>query len=111
MTDKNGKGGARRTDPWTSHAAARLSRSPLRRAVLAVYRDAGDDGCTIDELCVALDTRSPMSISPRPNELLRLELIEDTEETRLTRFGTRAQVRRITPAGVAALDEIAALSF
>ena len=108
MEDEDeGFGRARRDDPETAHEAARHNRIPLRMLVLRVYRDAGEHGCTMDEVFERLQGQWPASISPRSHELLSRGLIENTDERRVTRRGMEAGVRRITAAGVDALREAA----
>ena len=63
MEDEDeGFGRARRDDPETAHEAARHNRVPLRMLVLRVYRDAGEHGCTMDEVFERLQGQWPASI-------------------------------------------------
>lgn len=83
---------ARSDDPDTSKAAAgSLSVAALEAAVLAVIRDAGETGVTVDDLLDALPGFSYQSVSPRPAALKRKGLVRDSGVRRRGRSG-RGQV-------------------
>ena len=108
MERGDGHGPAHKSDPHRAPAGTQDGRVPLRLRVLRVYAEAGDDGCTMDEVLQRLSHELPASVSPRSRELLDSGFIEDTELTRPTRRQMHAGVRRITPAGLARLQQLAA---
>ena len=81
----------------TSRAAAHAVRdkAPTKEArVLIAIANAGDRGCTDDEIEVV--TRLPhQSASARRNGLAKKKLIEKTGERRLTRSGKPADAWRV----------------
>lgn len=88
---------ARRSDPRTSHAAARSLESCERmNALLAIYREAGVRGLTAEE---AGDSTQFDGAWKRVSDLQRLGMIVDSGATRVARSG-RAQ-RVLVIAGLA----------
>lgn len=73
----------------------------LRARVYCLIRDAGEHGMTADEILVALEDEMPgighQSVSQRPGELAKLELIYDSGMRRPTRTGCKATVWRANP--------------
>lgn len=89
---------ARRTDPETSHTAARSMRSNAetqRRMILESLRTAGP--ATGDELCVRFDWKHATANRRLP-ELEERGFVEKTERRRPTRSGRPAVVWRALPA-------------
>lgn len=100
-----GRGLARRTDPSTSHEAARKVKvGALQLIVLRELRDS-DGGLTIKELKISSST--PMeSISPRFAPLRMKGLIMDTGERRQNPGGRKGIVWDITGFGLAVLMQL-----
>lgn len=100
-----GRGLARRTDPATSHEAARAVKvGKLQLIVLQELRSSGG-GLTIKELKLVSST--PMeSISPRFAPLRKNGLIMDTGERRQNPGGRKGIVWDITGLGLRVLSEI-----
>lgn len=85
-------------------AAIRGAVGKLRTIVLTYLFHVGHTGATDDELQTAL-RMNPSTERPRRVELLQLGFITDAGVRRRTSTGRSAMVWRITPAGIAALDE------
>lgn len=86
QTDLPLKGGARRTDPPTSHeAAAKVGVNRLQRIILKTLKAHGP--LTMSEIAAA--NRLPRdSLSPRMKGLVKMELLHDTGNTAVpSRFG------------------------
>lgn len=99
--------GARATDPETSHAAARARSGSSHHVALRVYADAGETGCTWDDLVSAMHEQyAPSGIASIPNVLLARGWIAEAGRTRSSRYGRENAVRVITDAGTAALAEL-----
>ena len=93
---------ARRTDPETSHQAARRAAhtAATHRAVaLRELVAAGHAGLTDFELAARCHSQQT-SIGKRRGELVRMGLVEATSETRPAPSGAQATVWRVTEAGV-----------
>jgi hypothetical protein len=76
-------------------AAAALSPEALRGDRAMVYeliKEAGDQGCTDDEIEVLTQGRAHQSMSPRRNELVRQGLVCNSGRQRITRNGQMATV-------------------
>jgi hypothetical protein len=93
--------GARKTDPVTSHEAARINKELKRRdrySVLGVHYDHSVSGLTDFELASIL-RRQQTSVGKRRGELRDLGMIEQTDKRRKAPSGASAIVWRITEAG------------
>ena len=92
-------GGARNSDPGTSHEAAVLvDAAGLRQIVYQVMATFGEDGCIGDEVEDALPDIPINSISPRYAEMEDLGMIIKTGEKRKGGHYNRSQVvRRVLP--------------
>lgn len=99
-----GPGQARHDAPETSKTAAKLEQGPLRYRVLARFAEAGNNGLITIEAADLFPNSPVGSISTRISELLRDGLLEETGESRVSRYGTAGLIRRITPAGLALLN-------
>lgn len=100
---------ARRTDPATSHIAARAQLDRLtsgQHKVLAALASAGDHGM-IDHDHQAVNGLIQTSAGKRRGELTKAGLVIDTGRTRLSPVGSPAAVWKITPAGIAYLELLA----
>lgn len=75
---------ARRTDPETSHAAARSVRNVTAKQV-AVLRRLADEPSTDEDLVDRVDGQTPSGIRTRRSELVRAGLVVDS--------GVRAELR------------------
>lgn len=98
----DGEGMARRTDPETSHDAAKsINTTRLEAEVLAAIRTFGDKGCIADEIEARLPHLQWCTLTPRFKPLLEKGLIEDTGDKR-TGMSKRAQrvVRAVAPENV-----------
>lgn len=92
---------ARRTDPPTSHEAAR-SVKDLRASQYAVLRCFFECGPMHDEMLVARYTGPPQTDSglrTRRREIERLGLLQDSGKTATTRSGRATVVWQTTPEG------------
>lgn len=89
---------ARRTDPDTSHAAARAMKDSDKvcARVLAVIKSFGERGCVSDEVLhdEALFDLEYGTITPRYRQLLNKGLIVDTGERRPGISGRPQRVMR-----------------
>lgn len=103
-----GPGQARRTDPPTSSAAAKLVRARATSARVLLLEAfsrcsaadvGGPDGVTDEQ--AAVEARLPLTseYATRCSELTRMGALELTGETRPGRAGPERVVRRITPLG------------
>lgn len=96
-----GPGGARSTDPTTSHDAARLIAAKAeshRILLLAEYAAAGTAGLIDDEAGAHADLLHT-GYWKRCSDLRNAGVIEPTGHTRIGRAGREQQVCAITPEG------------
>ncbi len=83
--------------------------SPAEHEILQAYADAGADGLTFDELVARIYPRQAVSgIASRPARLRKRGFIEETGEARISRWGKKNAVRRITETG---REQVAACSL
>lgn len=96
-------GQARGSDPWTAKEAARMVRpGSQRRALLEAHRE-NPRGMTDEEAAAAAGISPGSEYATRCSELVRAGLLEDTGKSREGSSGMARMVRKITPAGRAAL--------
>ena len=95
-----GPGRAHRSAPWTSHAAGKREQGPLRMKVLACYSEAEPTGLIGTEAAERIPGHPEHSVQARISELLGAGLLEATGEHRVSKYGSAAQVLRITAAGL-----------
>jgi hypothetical protein len=97
------EGSARRTDPATSKAAAKIvkARATSHRVLIAwAFYDAGAAGLTADEACVAAGLPLfPTEYTTRTSELMREGVVATTGEKRIGSQGLERQVYAITTEG------------
>lgn len=93
---------ARREDPDTSHEAARRL-SDKRTMMRALLERFAQYPYTSEEAALYCGY-DPWQASKRVSDLVRLGLIEDTDDRRPGRSGRDQIVRRITEAGIRALS-------
>ena len=102
-------GRVRRSDPDTSHAAARalpVTKANHRGRIL-LYLWGTEEGATADDLWSKLGGRAPHVAHTRASELAALGLVELTMEKRRISTGLEARVWRILPLGVATARMVA----
>lgn len=90
---------ARRSDPDTSHAAARDARAgaaSVRARCLVALRNAGERGLTDFELADEVGSQQT-SAGRRRKDLVDLGLVEDSKERRPAPSGSDAIVWRAVP--------------
>lgn len=87
---------ARRTDPDTSHMAAKIDPADLdrlRAKILRTFNRRPRSGWTDTELVEQITFRTPQRVRSARADLTKLGLLRDTDATRLTPSGYRATVR------------------
>ena len=92
-------GQARRTDPPTSHAAARQVRTGSAKAALLLAHANHPDGLTDEEAARIAGLSLASEYATRCSELMRAGYLADTTATRIGEAGMHRLVRRITAEG------------
>lgn len=94
---------ARKTDPNTSHKAARSQRpqklTAIRNLVYCTLKGVGKEGLTHEELCARLPTIPASSVRTRCRELVEQGLVQDSGQRRPTRHGRESIIWRLTEEG------------
>lgn len=103
--DWDDTGQARWTDPDTAKQAAISVRPGSARYSLLVAHFRYPAGLTDEQACDLAGLRRVSEYATRCSELTRAGFLEETELTRSGDSGLLRMVRRITPAGRAALIE------
>lgn len=84
------EGGARRTDPTTSRAAATsVKTKTLQKMILEALKEVGP--MTTEELAAVLQ-ETIVTVSPRMRPLVNLGLVKDSGQTRANNSGRNAIV-------------------
>lgn len=97
-------GQVRRSDPATSHEAARLVRPGSARHALLMAHNEHRDGLTDEEAALIAHLSLTSEYATRCSELARVGLLVDTPMARAGSSGMARLVRRITLFGIATLE-------
>lgn len=94
-------GQARRSDPSTSHEAARKVRTGTAKRKLLEVHARYPNGLTDEEAARLAGLSLTSEYATRCSELMRAGYLVDTEATRLGESGMHRIIRRITDEGLA----------
>lgn len=107
MAALKSSGKAKASNPQTSHDAAELvkARGENMRLKLLAAHEKNPTGLTDEEAAIIASVSLASEYATRCSELVRMGVLEDTDDTRQAATGAHRMIRRITPLGVAVLEE------